>query len=101
MADTRRLFADMTARKESSWDALPVQEIDDDRMRILMNLPMRVVEWGTTPMDYFLSEKQAKAQHDCEWLIQRVGEEDVQYFYVNTEGYGYARYAFRFEPRPV
>ena len=101
MADTRRLFADMTSRKASSWDWVPLQTIDDERMRILMGLPMKVVDWATTPLTDFLSEKAAKAQHGCEWIIQRVGEEDIQHFYVNTEGYSYARYAFRFEPRAV
>ncbi|NDC39749.1 MAG: hypothetical protein EBZ48_17230 [Proteobacteria bacterium] len=99
MRDTRSLFAHMCHRKETAWDSMPVQEVDDDRMKVLMGLPMRMVEWNTSPMDYFLPNK-SNASHG-ELLVQRVGEDDVQYFYVNTEGYTYARYAFRFEPRAV
>jgi len=68
-------------------------------MKVLMGLPMRMVGWDTSPMDYFLPEKSGPSHG--EMLVQRVGEEDIQYFYVNTEGYTYARYAFRFEPRSV
>ena len=99
MRDTRSLFAHMCSRKETSWDSMPIQDIDDERMKVLMGLPMRMVGWDTSPMDYFLPDKSGPSHG--EMLVQRVGEEDIQYFYVNTEGYTYARYAFRFRPRAV
>jgi hypothetical protein len=103
MRDTRSLFAGMCSRKETSWDCLSIQDVDDERMKVLMGLPMRVVEWNTGPMDYFLPKKPGGLETTAplELLVQRVGEEDIQYFYVNNEGYSYARYAFRFEPRTV
>ena len=93
----------MCSRKETSWDCLSIQDVDDERMKVLMGLPMRVVEWDTGPMDYFLPKKPGGLETTAplELLVQRVGEEDIQYFYVNNEGYSYARYAFRFEPRTV
>ncbi len=89
----------MCHRKETSWDNMPIQPIDDDRMKVLMGLPMRMVGWNTSPMDYFLPDKSGHSHGEL--LVQRVGDEEVQYFYVNTEGYTYARYAFRFLPRTV
>jgi hypothetical protein len=103
MRDTRSLFADMCHRKETSWNSMPIQEVDDERMKVLMGLPMRMVGWDTSPMDYFLPKKPGGLETTAplELLVQRVGEEDIQYFYVNNEGYAYARYAFRFKPRAV
>jgi hypothetical protein len=106
MRDTRHLFMEMCSRKEASWDSIPQVRVDDERMRILMGLPMQIAEWNTSPMSDSLIRKPHRAPglvgaKPMELIIQRVGEEDVQYFYVNTEGYGYVRYAFRFEPRTV
>jgi hypothetical protein len=104
MSDTRSLFDHMCSRKETSWDSMPIRDVDDERMKVLMALPRRTVEWGTSPMDYFLPQKPRAALETTaplELLVQRVSEEEIQYFYVNNEGYSYARYAFRFNPRPV
>lgn len=101
--DTRHLFDHLVSRKESLWDdvrTVPAEELEDERMRVLMGLPVRMVEWSTSPMDSFLPETGPRGP-GTEWLVQRLGEEEVQWFYVNTEGYTYARYAFRFEPRTV
>lgn len=102
--DTRHLFDHLVSRKESCWDDVRVAdaaELGDERMRALMTLPVRMVEWDTSPMDKFLPETGHGSSAATEWLVQRLGEEEVQWFYVNTEGYTYARYAFRFEPRSV
>lgn len=102
--DTRHLFDHLVSRKASRWDDIRVAdaaELGDERMRALMTLPVRMVEWGTSPMDSFLPVPGRGGSAATEWLVQRLGEEEVQWFYVNTEGYTYARYAFRFEPRSV
>ena len=106
MRDTRDLFAHMCARKETNWDSLTPETVDDERMKVLLKLPRKQVAWNSTPTDdifYKVNEKKAGPSFALEWVVERMGEEDdqLQYFYVNNEGYNYARYAFRFEPRPV
>ena len=109
MRDTRSLFAPLCNRKETSWDSLSPETVDDERMKVLLKLPRKQVAWSSTPMDdifYKVGEKNSERVNktlSIEWVVERMGEEDdqLQYFYVNNEGYNYARYAFRFEPRPV
>ena len=107
MRDTRSLFAPLCNRKETSWDSLSPETVDDERMKVLLKLPRKQVAWYSTPMDdifYKVNEKKAAPSFAAlEWVVERMGDEDgqLQYFYVNNEGYNYARYAFRFEPRPV
>lgn len=112
MRDTRSLFANMClARKETSWDSLPPETVDDERMRVLLKLPRKQVAWESSPMDdiFYKSEDREIGQGrrnkliPLEWVVERMGdgEDQLQYFYVNNEGYNYARYTFRFEPRPV
>ena len=107
MRDTRSLFAHMCNRKETSWNNLSPETVDDERMKVLLKLPRKQVAWNSTPTDdIFYKGSLTPAINKSlplEWVVERMGEEDdqLQYFYVNNEGYGYARYAFRFEPRPV
>ena len=109
MRDTRQLFENLCSRKEGAWDQLEKKQIDDERMRILMGLPRKQVAWDTSPMDdiFYKSgdrdeDKPGRSkQVPLECVVERMGSEDdqLQYFYVNNEGYSYARYCFRFEPR--
>lgn len=107
MRDTRSLFAHMCNRKETRWDSLSPQTVDDERMKVLLKLPRKQVAWGSSPMDDIfykgLLTPVINKSLPLEWVVERMGEEDdqLQYFYVNNEGYGYARYCFRFEPRAV
>jgi hypothetical protein len=109
MRDTRSLFAPMCAHKETSWDSLSPKTVDDERMKVLLKLPRKQVAWGSSPVDdifsafYKAGEKKAGPSFALEWVVERMGEEDdqLQYFYVNNEGWYYARYCFRFEPRAV
>ena len=107
MRDTRDLFAHMCNRKETNWDNLTPETLDDERMRVLLKLPRKQVVWGSSPMEEIFYKGQLTPTINkslpLEWVVERMGEEDnqLQYFYVNNEGYNYARYAFRFEPRPV
>jgi len=99
MRDTRHLFSEICSRKAASWDSLPTQPLDDECMRLLMKLPRKQVAWNSSPMDHIFPPKNEK----LEWVVERMGDGDdeIQYFYVNNEGYRYARYTFRFTPRPV
>lgn len=106
MRDSRALFENMTRRKETTWD-LPAQAIDDERMRLLMKLPRKQVSWKSSPTDEIFYKGALTVATNkslpLEWVVERMGEGDdeLQYFYVNNEGYNYARYCFRFEPRAV
>lgn len=109
MRDSRALFENMTHRKETTWD-LPAQTLDDERMGILLKLPRKQVAWESSPTDsifYKLGEKNSERliskNIPLEWVVERMGEgeDQLQYFYVNNEGYDYARYTFRFVPRAV
>jgi hypothetical protein len=100
MRDTRHLFDSLSVRKPSTWDEVPHAELGTELLQAAMRLPRRVVAWEASPMsDIFRGDSRRTGA--IEWVVERLGEEDIQYFYVNTEGYTYARYAFRFTPRPV
>jgi len=112
MRDTRHLFSEICSRKAASWDSLSPETLDDERMRVLMKLPRKQVAWNSSPMDDIFPtvtdvrvHLAGRARPACslEWVVERMGEGDdeLQYFYVNNEGYSYARYTFRFTPRPV
>ena len=109
MRDSRALFENMTHRQETTWD-LPAQALDDERMGILLKLPRKQVAWESSPTDsifYKMGEKNSERliskNIPLEWVVERMGEgeDQLQYFYVNNEGYDYARYTFRFVPRAV
>ena len=104
MRDTRHLFSEICTRKATNWYTLPTQTLDDECMRLLMKLPRKQVAWNSSPMDeIFPLDRGVSLGGPLEWVVERMGEGDdeLQYFYVNNEGYRYARYAFRFIPRPV
>lgn len=107
MRDTRSLFSDRCYSKNPTWDGMPAEYLDDEHIRLLMRLPRKQVAWDSSPMDdifYKTGDKAAEKRHSAlEWVVERMGEgeDQLQYFYVNNEGYGYARYTFRFNPRPV
>lgn len=109
MKDNRQLFAHLCSRKESQWEDMErVTDLDDTRMGILMTLPQKIVPWQSSPMDdiFYKPKLQSSPSHTArtsqlEWVVQRMGEGDdeLEYYYVNTEGYPYARYGFKFTPR--
>jgi len=86
--DFRRLLTPLTARKPETWSACPFQrDLGPWQVEMLRQLP--VVETSARPLDDFLGEEPPR---EC---IVRVG---TRAFYVNPEGYSYARYAFEFDP---
>ena len=111
MKDNRQLFAHLCSRKESQWEDMGhVRNLDDTRMGILMSLPQKIVPWQSSPMDdiFYKPKLQTSSRHTdengwLEWVVQRMGsgDEELEHYYVNTEGYPYARYGFKFEPRQV
>lgn len=83
------VFMRRTVRKPSTWDECPLQHVSKHERDLLARLP--VVETDVaTPMDDFLEDTPPR-----ECVVIAHG----QRFYVNSEGYSYARYAFCFEGR--
>lgn len=88
MNNNRIHFIPLTTRKPKSWDACPFyRNLSEQQHEMLRRLP--VIETTANPLDDFLTE-----EPPCECIV-RVGD---RYFYVNPEGYRYARYAFEFKP---
>ena len=85
--DFRRHFDSLTTRKPESWADCPLRrDLTAWHHDMLRQLP--VIETTAQPFDDFLGEEPPR---EC---IVRVGD---RHFYVNPEGYSYARYAFEFE----
>lgn len=93
--DTRHLFETQTTRKACYWHHVRTPSthfFTEERLEALLALPRIYVEDSVTPCsDIFLNEN--GIEH---LLIVETDEDEPPYvFYVNTEGYQYARYAFR------
>jgi hypothetical protein len=86
--DFRNIFTPLTTRKPFRWDDTPMERgLGEWHAQMLRQLS--VLKTSSAPLDDFLPEN-----HPLECVV-RVGE---RAFYVNTEGYRYARYAFEFNP---
>lgn len=89
MNDFRRHLTPLTTRKPESWAVCPLRrDLTAWHLDMLRQLP--VVETSAQPLEDFLGDPPP-----CECIV-RVG---ARHFYVNPEGYRYARYAFQFEPK--
>ena len=85
--DFRIHFDRLTTRKPASWDACAMRrELTAAQVDMLRQLP--VVETAAAPLDDIFTDP---SPGEC---VVRV---DGRVFYVNPEGYTYARYAFEFE----
>jgi hypothetical protein len=99
--DTRFLFNKMTSKKPSSWEDLTcVNQFDDDQLMALRKLPKLTVSenFGTFDRHEEINRFFRKKDRTEFILVRLVGdtdEPDEQYYYVNSEGYDYCRYAFR------
>ena len=98
--DTRRFFEEWTERKACSWDELVPRRMPPELQRLLSELPVQIIPWESSPMDDLFPSGPHAA---IELIAQRLGGEEgqIEHYYVNTEGYPYARYAFRFESQGV
>ena len=92
--DTRRFFEDWTERKAGSWNELVPRRLPPELQGFVAGLPMRIVPWDSSPMDNLFPDGPHAA---IELIAQRLGGDpgQIEYYYVNTEGYNYARYACR------
>ena len=93
--DTRHLFEKMVSRKANYWHQVRTPSthfFTEERLEALLALPRIYVEDSVTPFsDIFLNEN--GIEH---LLIVETDEDEAPYvFYVNTEGYQYARYTLR------
>lgn len=89
--DYRHLFNAHTVRKPIDWDEVPtLHRLSADQIEAVASLPKREVaeEHGTfTKIEgYPVIEL---------LLVMRYADDEPEYYYVNTEGYDYARYAVR------
>ena len=85
--DFRLHFDRLTARKPFTWDACPLRsDLTAVQVDMLRQLP--VVETVAAPLDDIFTDP---SPGEC---VVRVGG---RHFYVNPEGYTYARYVFEFE----
>ncbi len=87
--DFRQHLTPYATRKPASWDDAPeaTDQLKDWDKEMLRRLP--VIETDAAPGDNFLGDEPPT---EC---VVRVG---ARAFYVNPEGYSYARYAFEFNP---
>ena len=93
--DTRALFESQTSRKACYWHHVrsPSRHFfTEERLEALLSLPRVYVEDSVNPgSSIFVNEN--GIEH---LLIVETDEDEPPYvFYVNTEGYDYARYALR------
>lgn len=80
-------FDDKASRKPKCWDEADEIKTTTDVQRILFSrLPIIVVGWAIEPTDSFIKESDT-SNGRC--IVKWKGRS----FYVNTEGYDYARYA--------
>lgn len=98
MQDTRSWFDNIVARKISSWDEAPLRKLSDMHLSAVMEKPRRLItrDDNITPFSALFKEG-----GQMEWVVERIGGQSPEYYYVNTEGYGYARYCFKFLPRAI
>ena len=93
--DTRSLFESQASRKASYWHHVRTPSthfFTEERLEALLALPRVYVEDSVTPFsDIFVNED--GIEH---LLIVETDEDEPPYvFYVNTEGFTYARYSLR------
>ena len=108
LSDTRHLFNGITLRKPTSWDDMspksanapsyasryPKSRHAADRLQALRHLPRTQVHWDSSPMDEIWDWRLGLR---LEWIVERLGGPELQMFYVNNEGFGYARHAYRID----
>lgn len=87
--DSRRIFTPLCARKPVTWEECPRirhSEMPESQRALIRNLPV-IGTNATTPMEDFLGENPPL---ECMVLVT-----GGYLYYVNAEGYRYARYALR------
>ena len=91
MHDSRSTFTPLCARKPATWDECPRHrhsEMPQWQRELIGKLPM-IGTAAATPMEPFLGDNPP-----LESFVVITGG---RCFYVNAEGYTYARYAFRID----
>jgi len=102
--DTRHLFSHVTTRKPLYWSDAPLRWATTEELKIIWSKPAIVIGPTAQPGDSFIGrpkkDSASWAQNPDDYILEAHvirkradGLED--HFYVNTEGYRYARYAFK------
>lgn len=96
--DTRHLFGSLTSRKPYRWadaGSVRVDQLTGQQLQALRQKP--VVLGMASPLDvdavYVGRVPGGPSVRDVEFIVAIGG----QFYYVNTEGYNYARYVVRLE----
>lgn len=91
---TRHIFGGLTSRK-TEWEQMSSYEWDyftPEEKKALLGLPRKV--WR--PRDSIYAGRFREGRGPLEWIVERAG----QFYYVNTEGFHYARYGFHIRGFP-
>lgn len=98
--DTRVLFDPWTSRKACSWehvDEIPYKKLTLEMIDALKAKPRLYVGPDVGTFDDVFDDVQGFGCDDVEFILVRKMDDDgrVETYYVNTEGYSYARYTLR------
>jgi hypothetical protein len=92
---SQKVLDTLATRKPFDWaDTAYHATLTDSQKKYLLDLPLFVAEKGFTPMTEF----DVRDQHGLKYRMPKrfvVRTEDNEFYYVNTEGYSYCRYALR------
>lgn len=108
------LFDDLTVRKPCRWEEVPkvsLEYTDPDggevgadkevlvalRRAALQCMPHTYVPWDSSPYEDIFNPRDSREGRPIEHIVERLGGPELQYFYVNTDGFTYARYAFQID----
>lgn len=97
-AESRRLFDKFVSRKPGTWEQarkVDWNSLSPEQQAAIKSLPLLELPPDVEPMsneiDQFFPQDKTGTE-PIEWLVDTFGG---GYFYVNTEGYTYARYTFQ------
>ena len=102
--DTTDHFEMYAERKCGDWDELPIwgtpnYPLTDEDQRLLSLKRRFITNRRETPNPFKVNVTQNNLPQ--EFVVEMLGGEDIEYYYVDTQGYDYARYTFRYLPRPL
>ncbi len=98
--DCRSLFDRYTSRKPVNWAHASSMALSVKQMEALQTLPRMHIGPEVGTFDDIFNEPPApglvREERELEYVVIRENEaSELEYYYVNTEGYTYARYVAR------
>lgn len=92
----------LTARKCESWDHVPFvtdDQLSDEDILILGRKQKFTTNRMESPTPFDIECKKWNLPE--EFILEMLGGEEPEYFYVVRQGYDYARYTFKYNPRSI